>query len=261
MGITSREALYIVEIIYYVPALLVTLYVTKKHGYGRQLGWIYLVILGLLRLIGAGTGIAAIHDPTEGLIECSTITFSVGLSPLLLALLGILKRLSEGMKGQGIPPKIFRLSHIPIIVGLVLAITAGTKEYDPNPSTRNDGYTYAKIAIMLFLAGYLILVAITLITFGKQRHILEGERRLAVAALISLPFIAVRLIYSIITAFDHDASAFSIVSTSKTAVIVQSIMSTLMEFIVVGIYLAAGLFVRVIPRSMVKEGYVDPPKY
>src|SRR5271154_1527103 len=181
MGVTSREALCIVEIIYYVPALLPAVYVIKKHGFGRQLGWIYLVILGILRLIGAATGIAAIHSPSLGLIECSTITFSVGLSPLLLALLGILQRLSEGMKGQGISPQIFRVCHIPIIVGLILAIIAGTKEYDTNTSTRNDGYTYAKTGIILLVVGFMILVAMTLAIFGKKRHILEGEHRLAVA--------------------------------------------------------------------------------
>lgn len=261
MGLTSREILDIVEIIYYAPALLIALYVVRKHGHGRQSGWIYLCILALLRLIGASTGIAAVYHPSTGLIECSLITITVGISPLLLALLGILKRLSEGMKGFGIKQKLFLLANIPIVVGLIIAIIAGTKEFSTDLSTRNDGYTYGKIAILLLLLGFLILAAFTVVTMAKASHILEGERRLLVAALASLPFIAVRLLYSIIATFDNNSNVFTIFSSSNTPVIVQALMSTLMEFIVVAIYLAAGLLVRVIPRSMVKEGYVDPPTY
>jgi hypothetical protein len=92
MGLTPKNDLSIVEIIYYVPALFIAIYVSYRHGFGRQLGWIFLVILALIRIIGSATGIAATSNQSTGLIECSVILGNIGLTPLLLAMLGILKR-------------------------------------------------------------------------------------------------------------------------------------------------------------------------
>jgi hypothetical protein len=92
MGLTPKNDLAIVEIIYYTPAFFLSIWVTWRHGFGRQLGWIFLTTLALIRIVGSATGIAATSDPSTGLIECSVILSSVGLTPLLLAMLGMLKR-------------------------------------------------------------------------------------------------------------------------------------------------------------------------
>ena len=260
--VSSREIVDIVELAFYAPVLLLTVYVCYRHGMGRQQGWIYLGILAILRLIAAGTGIASIHDPTNNtLIECSITCYGIGLSPLLLALLGILQRLHEGMKGRGLGSRQIRLVSIPLLVGLILGIVAGTKEYSSDPSTRSEGEHLQEAAVLLFLLGYLLLAGITLLTVTKKNHILDGEQRLLAAAVVSLPFLLVRIIWSIIAAFDHNSNTFSLLSTSNTSVVVWAIMSVLMEFIVVILFLAAGIFVRVIPRHMVRDGYADPPTY
>lgn len=83
----------ITEICVYVPILLLTLITVFRHGTGKQLGWIYLTIFCLIRLAGAGFTIASDNDPTNSTdLEWATILSSVGLSPLLMASLGLLKR-------------------------------------------------------------------------------------------------------------------------------------------------------------------------
>lgn len=89
----NREILDIIDLIYFAPALGLTIWICVKHGFGRQLGWFYLIILSLLRLIAGSTGIVNAHSPSRSATQATTVTYSVGLAPLILALMGILKRL------------------------------------------------------------------------------------------------------------------------------------------------------------------------
>jgi hypothetical protein len=240
MGLSSRTILDIIELVYYGPALVATLWVVKKHGLGRQSGWIYLAILALLRIVGAATGIAANYHPSQGLYETSTITDSI-------------KRVNEGMHAHSFPPKFISLVHLPILVGLVLAISGGTKLFDTNPASVNTGVTYTKAAIMLLLVSLIALSVISIFTFMQIQHIMAGEKRLVFASLAVIPFLVVRIIYSIVVDFDRSSTLFSLISDRNAAVVIQAIMSVAMEFAVVSIFLIAGFATPVIPRSMVQS--------
>jgi hypothetical protein len=253
MGLSSRTILNIVELVYYGPALLLTLWIIKKHGMGRQSGWIYLAILAVVRIVGAATGIAANSDPSQGLIETSEIAYTIGLSPLFLAWLGVIKRVNEGMHVHSVPPKLINLVHLPILAGLVLGIIGGLKLFDSNPTSVNTGVTYTKVAIMLFLLSLIALAAITAFTFMQIRYVMDGERSLVFACLAVNPFLLIRIIYSIIVDFDRSSTIFSFLSTRTTAVVVQAVMSVAMEFIVVLIFLTAGFVTPAIPRSVVQS--------
>jgi hypothetical protein len=253
MGLSSRTILNIIELVYYGPALLLTFLIIKKHGMGRQSGWIYLAALAVVRIVGAATGIAANNDPSQGLIETSDIAYSIGLSPLFLAWLCVIKRVNEGMHVHSIPPRLINLVHLPIVAGLILAIFGGLKLFDTNPASVNTGVTYTKIAIMLFLVTLIALAAITAFTFMRIRHVMDGEKRLVFACLAVIPFLLVRIIYSIIVDFDRSSTIFSFLSTRTAAVVVQAVMSVAMEFIAVLIFLTAGFMTPAIPRSMVQS--------
>ena len=98
----SREILFIIELIYWIPALVVSLYVLHRQGLGRHLGWQALTVLALFRLIGAATGIASVSSPTEGLIECSITCASMCLITFVAALTGIVLRVNMSMIEHGI---------------------------------------------------------------------------------------------------------------------------------------------------------------
>ena len=90
--VTSREGLNIAELIFYIPVLFVAGFVAFRHGFGRQAGWIFLLLLSLIRIIGSIMYIVSVTSPSVSVIEGYTILASVGLSPLILAMLGLLKR-------------------------------------------------------------------------------------------------------------------------------------------------------------------------
>jgi hypothetical protein len=83
------------EIGVYAPTLLLTLIIIFRLGFHRQLGWIYLSIFCVIRIAGSVFGILAHNNPTDTSdVEWAGILKSVGLSPLILATLGLLKRVS-----------------------------------------------------------------------------------------------------------------------------------------------------------------------
>jgi len=93
MMVSTDGKIAIAEICVYAPIFLLTLVTVFRHGMGKQLGWIYLTIFCLIRLVGAGFKIASDNDPTNTTdLEWATILSSIGLSPLLMASLGLLKR-------------------------------------------------------------------------------------------------------------------------------------------------------------------------
>ena len=94
--VSSREGLNIAYLIFYIPVLFLAGFVAYRHGFGKQAGWIFLLLLSIIRIIGSIMEIVSVTSPSEGVIEAYIILASVGLSPLILAMLGLLKRVYDG---------------------------------------------------------------------------------------------------------------------------------------------------------------------
>ena len=92
--VSQREGLDIAFILFYVPELLVATFLAVHFGFNRSTGWLFLVLLGLIRIIGSCCQIVALNEsnPNVTLYETALILNSVGLSPLLGAMLGLLSR-------------------------------------------------------------------------------------------------------------------------------------------------------------------------
>jgi hypothetical protein len=91
--VSTDESIAIGEICVYIPVFILTLIVVLRHGFKRQAGWIYLAIFCVIRIAGAGFKISQTQNPTNKTdIEWAAILDAVGLSPLLLASMGLLKR-------------------------------------------------------------------------------------------------------------------------------------------------------------------------
>ena len=89
----ARDIIAIVELIFYIPFAVLAIIACIRHGFSRSSGWIYTVLLCVLRIAGAVCQFLLHKNHSTGLITASIIIDSVGLSPLLLATLGILNRL------------------------------------------------------------------------------------------------------------------------------------------------------------------------
>lgn len=92
--LSDRESLAIAELLLYIPLLLITILVLLRHGHTKSLGWVYLSVFVATRISGAAVAIASAKNPTKDELDLWTgILDSAGIGPLLLAGLGLLKRM------------------------------------------------------------------------------------------------------------------------------------------------------------------------
>ena len=92
MKFNARGGISILELFIYFPSIIAAVFICSRHGFNRSSGWIFTLILCLIRIIGACCQLATYHDQSQGLLEAALILDFVGLSPLLLATLGLLSR-------------------------------------------------------------------------------------------------------------------------------------------------------------------------
>jgi low temperature requirement protein LtrA len=104
--LTYSDDVAIAKLAYYTPALFISLYVTYKHGFSRGSGWVFLAIFCIIRIVGSGAQLATINnDHPDTAYTIALITTVLGLSPLLLATLGIISRMQvNNLGGMGLSP-------------------------------------------------------------------------------------------------------------------------------------------------------------
>ncbi|KAF3032074.1 hypothetical protein E8E12_001196 [Didymella heteroderae] len=237
----GRDTVALIELIFYSPCLLLSAFVCFRHGFSRSSGWFYTLVLSLIRIIGGICQFVSHTDQSAGLLQTILILDSVGLAPLLLATLGLLSRFVDFVNTKSTPKfttRHFRLLQLPLLVATILAIAGGT-----NISVDSNGTyeipTTSKIGVILYLVGFTGIVLMLIMSLPQTSVIPIKERRVPIAIAIALPFITVRLIYSVLSVFIHD-HLFS-VATGDTAVRLG--MAIVEEIAVVGIYVLLGLFV------------------
>jgi hypothetical protein len=258
--ISTPEAIAIAELCVYAPILLLTFIIVLRHGFKRQSGWIYLAIFCIVRIAGAALKIlSAEHPLSTDDAEWATILQSVGLSPLLLATLGLLKRITDlvttrvlsertsiamnGTVGKigslivlpsaaSLRSRIIQLSRVPIVLGLVFCIIGGTDTGDVKKGT-----TFTKVGIVIFLVFYIVLAIIVTVTARDVSNVPRGEKRLYWVIVAAIPFLGVRLLWSLIAVFGHDKQ-FSITAGDPW---VNFGMAIVEEFIIVSMYTVLGL--------------------
>jgi hypothetical protein len=119
---------------------------------------------------------------------------------------------------------------------LILSIAGGTSS-TAEPDGTVKVATTSKVGIALLIVAYVGLILIYVASLGRVYAVPHKERRSSLAIMIALPFILVRLIYSVCAVFLHN-SLFNRV-TGSVAVLVA--MSVVEEFVVVAIYILLGL--------------------
>ncbi|KAJ5385848.1 hypothetical protein N7509_008389 [Penicillium cosmopolitanum] len=292
----TAEHLAIAELVVYIPILLLAIFVVFRHGFYKQLGWIYLCIFGAIRVVGSIMEILSVKNPDNSSDkEWATILQSVGLSPLLLSTLGLLKRVFDETSDRvpsdplstknillqivslfsgvfGIFGKLFsiynkkatavsyrskvvQLLHIPAFIALILAISGGSDEASADESDRASGKSEVRAAIIMFLLIYIATCILWVITVRDLGKMQSSQKRIFLCVFLALPLIAVRLLYSLISDFGNNPK-FSLIDGNIT---IQIVMATLEEFAVVFLYTVLGL---ITPRSTIHPavgGGVVPP--
>jgi hypothetical protein len=78
------SGLLIAQLALYAPLTLPTLYLLYRHGHHGLLAWLYLLAFCVLRVTGGAMGLNDPHNAGAQIIS------SIGLSPLLLSIDGVL---------------------------------------------------------------------------------------------------------------------------------------------------------------------------
>lgn len=93
MALTDRENLAIFIFVFFTLSVPPAIIVCRRQGFGRSLGWFYLLTLPFFRIVGGAMTIAAKATETSpGLFAASFILNSLSLISLLLTLLGMIER-------------------------------------------------------------------------------------------------------------------------------------------------------------------------
>ncbi|ELR05241.1 hypothetical protein VC83_05635 [Pseudogymnoascus destructans] len=249
--LTFRNGISIALLVLYAPLLLLGAFLSKRHGFGRSSGWIFLVIFCTLRLLSAAINLALINSPTSTSLHiANSITNSLGLSPLLLASLGLLNRAIESIERRAhsvtVTPRHLRLIQLLVMIGLILAIVGAVNLSDAKTDDDvHQARTLVQAAAGLFIAGYVILCLATARVFFAISSAEAGERRLIPALTAALPFLLVRVVYAGVGAFGDNAK-FNAVTGSD---VVFLVMVVLMELAVVCIFEGVGITLRAIPEE------------
>ncbi|KAI9744142.1 MAG: hypothetical protein M1818_002294 [Claussenomyces sp. TS43310] len=196
------------------------LYKHERHG---ALGWSFLVAFCILRIVGAALQIS--DEKKHSAKITVQIVSGVGLSPLILAVIGILYEANHYLRG----PKQFLL-RFPVTIVLHLIVAAALALVILGyQSHQENGQVLACAGYMIFAVLWVITLALVAFSW-RQRHCSCKSKMLLMAVITSLPFLGVRILFSCIAAFDSTAFTGSIAYKIVLAVLMElSIVITLVE--------------------------------
>jgi len=237
----GRDTIALIELIFFSPCLLLSAFVCFRHGFSRSSGWFYTLVLCLIQIIGGICQFVTHSNQSAGLLQTILILDSIGLAPLLLATLGMLSRFVDFVNASSTPKltiRHFRLLQLFLLVATILAIAGGT-----NISVDSNGtyqiLTTSKVGVALYIVSFAGIALMFILSLPQVSVIPSKELRVPIAIGIALPFIAVRLLYSVLSVFLHN-HLFSVANGSTA---VRLGIAVVEEIVVVGIYVSLGLFV------------------
>lgn len=126
-------------------------------------------------------------------------------------------------------------------VGIILGIVGGVESTEPYSS--NVLYVFrilSKVSLGIFIASFVIILAITIILSRSISHAESGEKKILLAVALSLPLLLVRLVYSAGYTFG-DKQSFNSLDGSVTILLCMALLE---EMGIVLIYEGAGLTLR-----------------
>ncbi|KIX96915.1 uncharacterized protein Z520_07635 [Fonsecaea multimorphosa CBS 102226] len=247
MHIDSRGWLSVAEIVIFSPCILVSFILCSRHGFGRSSGWFYTLLLCVVRVVGAGCQLYTYHEHSAGLLKTTIILDTVGLSPLLLAALGLLSRLVDSINRSGrglLGVRHFRLLQTVIGVAMILSIIGGVSAKSDGASIKPP--TMSKVGALLFIPGFIGILFFCARACTNTSYAETGERRLGLAVAIALPFILVRLAYTELTTFLHNKDFNSV----DGKLLFTVILSVLPELVVVLNFLVVGFTIPILGADL-----------
>lgn len=242
MTVTYGGIVNIITLIIFFFALCLAAILTYRQGLGHNYPWICIAVLSLCRVIQVSLDLAATEMYAPGVVADSSlqsgvaILTEIGLTPLFMSTASLLNATNrpKGRRMQWI----LIVLHIPLVVSLILIVAGGIDE------DSRDGPTFAatestKAGISLYCACFVILIWATIVITSRLYLATSTEAKILTTVVLSLPFFLVDIIYMMCFAFESFAGSqrFNVISGNVT---LQLCMQVIMEYIIVGLYLALG---------------------
>ncbi|KAH6702892.1 hypothetical protein BKA61DRAFT_619723 [Leptodontidium sp. MPI-SDFR-AT-0119] len=254
MSLSAHDAISILDLAFYIPSSLLSLYLCFRHDLRQNIGWFFLVPFTLVKIAAASVQLATINSSDgEILRSVSAMLSQVAIAPLLLTILGHLQQIQQTV-ARAHPTRIATvhlvLLRVPTITGLVLAAhggTASTNHLDKTGHFKKSAMSI--VAVGLYLVIFAAIVAITCRFLLSRSHIRSAERRFLFAITASLPFIFIPILYAVLQASEA-ADQFRVLVDS---VALMACMSTVPEMVVVVIYGWVGLTTPREPKREVRK--------
>lgn len=144
---------------------------------------------------------------------------------------------------HSISTKVFTLISLASLTGVGLGIYGGTKAAESSNHITSNSIVQA--AVCIFLAIYIIAICLWAFLLKQWKYIPAEENKLMVCFAACAPFIAVRLVYALIS----DFSGMKEFNPFEGDVTIFLCMAVLEEVIAVAFCVFTGLRLRILPKS------------
>ncbi|KAK7747126.1 hypothetical protein SLS62_009181 [Diatrype stigma] len=245
--LTEKSDIAIAEIVYYTPALGIAIWLSIRHGFRRSSGWIYLLIFSLVRIIGGSLQIAATATtpPNMSLYIGAATLQTIGLTPLMLTLLGLLGRVLESIRraDPSLPLSTVHLRLVQLVLTVALVLgSLGGRQAGKNYSATGvyAPTTLSRAGTAITIVAYVLIAAAAAFTALHRAQAEPGEPRLLLAVGLALPLVLVRLMYAAVSTFAN-SGAFSMLNGDVN---VRLGMAVVMEMLVMAVVESIGLTVQ-----------------
>ncbi|KAJ2972364.1 hypothetical protein NQ176_g7201 [Zarea fungicola] len=222
---TYRDGIAILQLVAFIPCLLFATVLCFKQGLKAVSAcWRFLLILGLLRVIAAICQLLLITHNDRSIIITKLTCDLLGIAPLTLAAVGLLRRVNETV--NSVPNHVFRFVDIVSLAGLGVGIGGAIKAVDGTTIP-----TLLKIALALFVACLGLMFCI-LGWLTASVSILPRNERLTLWSIYACgPFLIVRMAYACIGDFGTDAR-FSIFNGDPTIFLCMSVLEEIIIMVI-----------------------------
>ncbi|KAI5795721.1 hypothetical protein EDC01DRAFT_62671 [Geopyxis carbonaria] len=220
------------------------------RGYHREYtGWICIAAFCLIKITGNALTIhiQLTNSTSTSLLSVAGIFTNIALSPLLSAAIAFANNATNALPTPyPLFQRFMRLLQILLLVALILGVVAGTDiaSAAPDSSDANNAVTLLLASCALFMVAWSFLTLATVFLLHSL-HAAGNARTLIKAVALALPFLLVRVIYSLLVATHtsraNPSGTYNRFSAAGGELGWTLVMGFLMELGVVAILTTAGV--------------------
>ncbi|KAI9851329.1 MAG: hypothetical protein M1838_003970 [Thelocarpon superellum] len=240
------DSLAVATIIIYIILIQPTVYCLWRHGWPGFLGWFYLQVLCVVRIVGNALDLQAGTSATSTSNLKILILSSIGLSPLLLATTGILH---EARLARNPSPRLGRKFEWCVVIKYHFFVSGALGVLIAGIVFLQSGKHFSTAATLLKLGAALLVICWALVVVWAGLSVITGDQdqtspayadgtKLLPGVFVALPLLLLRLIYGIVSLLlllYHPTSAFLSSVAAKACLSVVPEMLIVIGFVFVGI--------------------------